>query len=223
MSKYKLTLLLFYVILWSAGCGVGGGVESLECTDLFTVEFCQSLVGPQGEPGIQGESGQAGNPGEDGQDGVQGEPGMQGPEGPQGDPGVDGQDGAQGDPGDQGEVGPEGPQGEPGEDGTGCGVVQVPEGALVTCGDDLPVIVWNGTDGHDGASPVLEVIDLCGNSYRYGEVLLLISVKDSFVLIGHYSDDKKKQHLVEVLPGSWVSTDGFECYFKVDSDLNVTY
>ena len=68
-------------------------------------EWLASLVGPQGEQGIQGPVG------------PQGEQGPQGPKGETGPQGVQGEIGPQGPKGDKGDTGEQGPQGIQGEKG----------------------------------------------------------------------------------------------------------
>lgn len=137
-----------------------------------------------------------GAPGQDGTDGV---------------PGVDGRDGV------NGGVGPMGPQGP---DGVGCTVTQLDVGVMVLCGDGSQAMVFNGVDGKDGVSPVLEVVGLCGNEKGYGEVLFRLS---DGLLYGVFYDGAKRGCLVWVKPGAYTSTDGYSCSFKVDDNNQIAY
>jgi hypothetical protein len=104
----------------------GGG--NLWFWDLATQEWDNvgTIVGPQGNPGIQGEPGPQGETGSQGIQGIQGETGSQGIQGIQGETGATGPQGIQGEAGPagpqgiQGEAGPAGPQGIQGETGEGA-------------------------------------------------------------------------------------------------------
>lgn len=74
-----------------------------------------------------------------------------------------------------------------------------------------------GTNGTDGQDSIIEVIRLCPE--RSQEILLRLS---SGELVAHYSDGKK-QFLVALQPGNYVTTDGTNCRFTVDKELNVSW
>lgn len=139
--------------------------------------------------------------GSNGQDGNQGPAGDTGAQGAQGQPGTQGPQGDKGDKGDAGEQGPAGQDGAQGAQGT------------------------QGTPGEQGpAAPtpeyqVTEIIDPCGDQSQFDEVLLRMANRQ---LIAHYASGVT-QFLTIVGPGSYVTTDGTNCYFTIDSDLNVTW
>lgn len=132
-----------------------------------------------------------------------------------------------------------GADGQNGVDGSSCSVFQEDGGARIQCTDGSEAFVSHGSDGADGLdgadgidgidgldgapaelppTSIVEVIDLCGNASNFGEVLLRLA---NGQLLAHYSQGNK-QHFVLVEPNSYVSTDGFSCFFTVDADLTVT-
>ena len=106
-----------------------------------------SLIGPQGEQGIQGLTGERGPKGDAGMRGAQGPKGDTGAQGPQGSVGPRGATGPQGPKGEQGIQGIQGPQGERGSKGdTGNIGPQGPQGIQGPKGDAgyTPYIGENG-------------------------------------------------------------------------------
>lgn len=170
-----------------------------------------------------------GTTGPEGSRGPRGHEGAAGPPGPAGSPGTDGVDGSDGAPGEQG---------PPGVDGSNCTVMQAVNGAVISCTDGTNAIILNGIDGSDGADgedgedgedgadgadapptaySFTEVIDPCGDSPGFDEVLF--RTFDNH-LIAHYASGNQ-QFLSLIPPGNYVTTDGTHCYFTVDSNMNL--
>ena len=105
----------------------------------------------------------------------------------------------------------QGVQGEAGKDGSNCTVANTVYGAVITCQDGTTANISNGIDGTAGENALVATIDLCGNSYRGGEVLLRLSDGN---LYGVYAKGQKI-YLMIVLDGDYESTDGFKCHFSV--------
>ena len=101
-----------------------------------------SLIGPQGEQGIQGLTGERGPKGDAGMRGAQGPKGDTGAQGPQGSVGPRGATGPQGPKGEQGIQGIQGPQGEKGPKGDTGNIgpqgPQGPEGPMGLTGPEGP-------------------------------------------------------------------------------------
>lgn len=132
-----------------------------------------------------------------------------------------------------GRDGRDGVQGLPGIQGESCTTEQLENGALIKCGSATSVIV-NGSDGlqgpqgpqgepgqnlSPGAYNVVATIDPCGKQGSYDELLLKLQ---NGQILAHYSHGNK-QFLTVVGEGSYVTTDGTNCQFQVDSNLNVTW
>lgn len=119
--------------------------------------------------------------------------------------GADGLNGAKGDTGDQGlngEVGPRGPKGDPGSTG--------PQGTQGTPGA-------NGNDGHDAPASsygILGMVDPCGPQSSYDEVFLRLA---NGHLIALFTDNihGDNPRLSEIGDGSFMTTDGTNCYFSI--------
>jgi hypothetical protein len=93
-----------------------------------------------------------------------------------------------------------GPRGEPGPKGDS--------------GDRGP----EGAAGRDGNDAYAEVVPLCPNlAGAYPEVLLRISGK----LYAVFAPGTPNVRLVEIVPGSYVTTDGRSCSFTVTAELEV--
>jgi hypothetical protein len=109
-------------------------------------------------------------------------------------------------------IGERGQTGLPGKDGSSCSAMSTESGKFVVCTDGSSFQMFDGVRGEDGSPALVEVIDLCGNSYRLGEVLFRFSDGN---LYGVYSDGNNKIHMVKIMDGSWISTDGYSCRFNV--------
>ncbi len=110
--------------------------------------------------------------------------------------------GAKGDSGAIGAPGVDGRDGVDGVDGT----------------DGLP-----GRDGRDGLDSIIEVIDPCGNATsKVDEVLLRLSTGELLVLFADNSSGKNPR-LAIIESGTYVTTDGTNCVFTVDSDGQVSF
>jgi hypothetical protein len=101
-------------------------IDGFEGTE---AQWLSSLVGPQGDQGIEGPQGPEGPQGIEGAQGIQGEQGIQGPQGDQGIQGVAGEQGV------QGEVGPTGVSG-----GITFSVTNLGSGAYVINGASNPTL-----------------------------------------------------------------------------------
>lgn len=114
-----------------------------------------------------------------------------------------------------------GEPGQNGKDGESCTVTQLVNGVLIKCGETQAVVL-NGENGKD-ASPTMysikEIIDPCGKQASFDEVLLRL--QDN-TLLAHYSA-KGNEFLTVVTPGTYQTTDGTKCVFKVDSNLKVSW
>lgn len=117
----------------------------------------------------------------------------------------------------EGPMGPAGRDGKDGEPGKSCSVAQASNGAVISCEDGTSVLVLNGENGQQTPYTIIEVIDLCNN---HKEVLLRFGTNQ---IIGHYAGGGNNQHLRMISPGNWVSTDGANCYFRVNNDMSVSY
>lgn len=105
-------------------------------------------------------------------------------------------------------VGPIGPKGEAGVPGLPCKVTTDDDGSTLTCADGSYVDV---TVTH---------IELCPDiiSKRFKQYIIKIG-HDLFIVSMH----GKKIKYTKVLVGSWVTTDGRNCHFSIDDNMNVTY
>ncbi len=121
-----------------------------------------------------------------------------------------------------GPVGPKGADGQDGAPGSSCSVQQMSNGAIITCQDGTSAVILNGADGSDApptAYSVVELINPCGDAPGYDEILLRLH---NGQLIAHFSHGNK-QFLTLLTPGTYQTTDGTNCLFSVDSNLNVTW
>jgi len=127
----------------------------------------------------------------------------------------------------------EGPQGPRGPAGQACQVESFSNGAVITC-SNTSAVVYNGKDGTDGEDGVdgkdgedapvgtytfTESIDPCGSESQFDEVLFRTGAGE---LVAHYSKGNK-QFLTFIGPGSYKTTDGTNCLFTVNSDLEVSW
>lgn len=123
-----------------------------------------------------------------------------------------------------------GPQGPP---GASCEVEQFSNGAIINC-PNTSAVVYNGKDGTDGDDGIdgqdgedapagtytfIETIDPCGEQAQFDEVLFRTGAGE---LVAHYSKGQK-QFLTFIGPGNYKTTDGTNCFFSVDSDLEVSW
>lgn len=144
--------------------------------------------------------------------------------------GEDGQDGTDGLPG------LDGINGKDGQDGSSCTVVQTNTGAVITCDDGSYAEVLHGSDGLDGldgqdgmdgqdgqdapVSPfqIVEVIDPCGKQTAFDEVILRMANGQLVAFFASHGG-----FLAILGPGTYMTTDGTSCIFKVHADLTVTW
>lgn len=77
----------------------------------------------------------------------------------------------------------------------------------------------SGKDGQDGQNSILEIIDPCGSSGKWDEVLLKLS--NGMLLC--YFEDGNNRHLGILKPGHYRTTDSQNCNFYVDDDNTIYY
>lgn len=136
-----------------------------------------------------------------------------------------GKNGSQGAAGKDGADGKAGKDGKDGKDGASCTVASLSNGARISCPDGTEVVVLNGTNGVDGqdstptAYSVASIIDPCGPSGNFDEVLLKLY---NGKIMAHYADGAK-QFLTFIGPGNYVTTDYQSCRFTVNNDMTVTW
>ena len=134
-----------------------------------------------------------------------------GPMGPQGPQGIQGEQGEPGPVGSMGPVGAAGPQGAMGPEG-----IVGPQGLEGIAGlDGAP-----GKDGEDGKDSVIAVLNPCGQQSDYDEVFFQFSNGLVYAVYANVKADKI--HLVQLVPGSWITTDGTRCAFDFTSDNTIT-
>lgn len=140
-----------------------------------------------------------------------------GPAGPKGDSGADGRDGVDGLNGESCSVSTVTP-----------GIEAPYGGALIICGTTSTLLL-NGEPGPQGeAGPVspyslTEIIDPCNDAPGiYDEVLLRTQ---SGKLLASFSDNVNgyNTRLSEITQGNYMTTDGSNCHFSVDSLGNVSW
>lgn len=96
-------------------------------------------------------------------------------------------------------------------------------GALATEEIEYSQNVCNGSNGAAGQQAVLEVVDPCGDAVNiHDEVLLRLG---DGTLLASFSDNAngKNTRFSALPPGSYATTDGSNCQFTVDNDLQVIY
>ena len=118
--------------------------------------------------------------------------------------------------GADGTNGQNGENGSDGENGSSCSVESLPMGALISCEDETSVLVEHGSD-----APVfiVEFVDPCGSESSFDEVLMKLG--DERVL-AHFASESK-QFFTFLSPGSYKTTDGTNCYFKIDEDMEISW
>lgn len=131
-------------------------------------------------------------------------------------------------------VGPQGQIGETGANGTSCGVTQLANGALITCGANSAVVLngLNGTDGVDGQDGedgedgedalsgligIKEILSPCGNTDAHHEVLLRLS-NDSVLAL--YDGGPNLDRFSLLIPNlTYTTTDSHnnQCVFSINA------
>lgn len=115
-----------------------------------------------------------------------------------------------------------GKDGSNGQDGMSCKVTEVKDvGALVECGEGeerTSAMIYNGQNGRNGISQVIEYIDPCGDNGRFDEIILKMA---DGTLIAHYAGGGNTQFLTIIGPGNYQTTDGYKCNFSVTNDLQI--
>ena len=136
-----------------------------------------------------------------------------------------------------------------GKDGVGCSIEATESGATVTCGDNSVEIVnglngsscsavttedntkfvvctdgssfqvFDGENGLPGQDSIIAIIDPCGKQSNTDEIFMKLSTGQTLAV---YADPSiGKIHLVELVQGSWVTTDLTRCAFSVDASGNI--
>lgn len=116
-----------------------------------------------------------------------------------------------------------GTDGNPGADGSSCSAITMGDNTkYVVCTDGSSFQVFdgiNGTNGTNGQDGIIAIIDPCGKQSNTDEIFLKLSTGQ---IIAVYADQgASKIHLVELVEGSWVTTDGTKCYFSVNSEGDI--
>ena len=124
--------------------------------------------------------------------------------------------GTNGTDGKDGENGIDGKDGKDGSNGSSCTVTELENKTLIACEDGTEALIEDGEDGATGHS-LVEVIDPCGPESRFDEVLLRFSNGD---IVAHFASGDK-QHFAILVPGTYRTTDGTNCQFRVTEDLQV--
>jgi hypothetical protein len=130
---------------------------------------------------------------------------------------VDIQDGLNGENGNQG------PEGATGKDGESCSIADAVNGAVITCGSDSAVVLdgqagVDGADGLDAVNPVISLVDPCGDSPGFDEVLLQLS-DGTFVA---YFEQGEYRFLSIISDGNYRTTDAQQCYFRIENGLLIS-
>jgi hypothetical protein len=116
--------------------------------------------------------------------------------------------------GNKGDTGAVGPKGLPGTSGRSCTVATTATGAIISCDDGTTSTISNGTNG----SVIVPVIACPEKAGAFPEVMLCIDNK----LFAVYGDPARISY-VEVVPGSYISTDGRSCTFNVVEKCKLSY
>jgi hypothetical protein len=77
-----------------------------------------------------------------------------------------------------------------------------------------------GQPGQPGADAVIEVIDPCGNESGHDEILIRLS---NGKIYGSLAGAKKRDYLVEMLPGDYVTSDEQQCKYVVTETGEVVW
>lgn len=77
----------------------------------------------------------------------------------------------------------------------------------------------SGIAGPSGKDSIIEIIDPCGDSPGYDEVLLRLA--DGSLVV--YFEQGSNRFLTELTPGTYQTTDSQRCVFTVDEALNITF
>ena len=110
----------------------------------------------------------------------------------------------------------QGPAGADGAKGDSCTVSTVPAGSLIQCEDGSSSLIYNGTDGEDGESPLLDIVDPCGQETQFDEVLLVYEIDGQLVYIAYFQsgNNSRLAQLDEYI--NYQTTDGTNCQFRIE-------
>lgn len=112
----------------------------------------------------------------------------------------------------------DGRNGLDGKDGSSCAVEQLVNGAIITCENGTTAVILNGENAAPTAYTVVEHVDVCGKQSSFDEILLRLA---NGQIIAHFSSGSNQ--FLSLLPsGNYRTTDGTNCDFAVDVNLNIT-
>lgn len=92
-------------------------------------------------------------------------------------------------------------------------------GAYLSCPDGTKVQITNGKDAAENDYDVMDLIDPCGKEGTFDELILRLR---NGILLAHYSTGNK-QFITQLHPGNYVTTDGTNCHFTVNNDLDIMW
>ena len=118
------------------------------------------------------------------------------------------------------EHGSDGLAGKDGLNAQPCEVFELDKDLFIECPGGDRMLLRSGENLVRRAYDVIEVIDPCGPETRFDEVLLRFASGD---ILAHYSNGRKKEHLVRVPAGNYQTTDGTNCRFAVSPTGEVTW
>jgi hypothetical protein len=101
-----------------------------------------------------------------------------------------------------------GKDGSDGKDGISCNVERLDNGVLITCGNSKAILF----DGKTVGNSIIEIINPCGDSGGAFDELLFRLDNDKIYAVYY---DGTHGFLTEIVDGSYVTTDGKNCYFTV--------
>jgi hypothetical protein len=120
---------------------------------------------------------------------------------------------------DRGEAGKDGAKGETGES---CDIERAEGGALITCGT-TQVVLFDGQNGKDASSPVVEAVPFCERpDSTWPEVGLRL---DDGNIVAFFTDGSSllNSRLVILREGWYNTTDGSNCLFHIDKEGAIAY
>lgn len=101
-----------------------------------------------------------------------------------------------------------------------CTVDEVDSGAIISCEDGSTAVIYDGEDGEDGmdaVSPILYMLDPCGDHPGHVDELLIVT--DSGVIAWY-----KNIGLVLIEPNvRYRTTDKQKCTFEINSDYELVF
>lgn len=77
----------------------------------------------------------------------------------------------------------------------------------------------DGRNGQPGSDAIVELLDPCGPSGGYDEVLLRFADRSLVA----YFEQGSNRFLVKLSPGTYRTTDMQQCVFTIDKEMNVSW